>query len=357
MHIQPTPRKKPQPGLLHEYAERLVAFEYASSPTNGIKPHTLLFIGGLGDGLGTVDYLTDIIAALEETAWSVFSPVLSSAYGGWGMSGLGKDIDEIGLCVNYIRDYKSSIEAAAKPGKIVLMGHSTGSQDVMQYISSANPRPPQPPLVRHPILRPRIDGAIMQAPVSDRQAIQSALQEGNERFSPGELQKIYADATARAKQRPFETYDSLDTIVPLPVTACIGYPETTVVSSRRFLSLVSPESPRFPGEDDLFSSDLGEERLRKTFGMVGSRGVLGLGGKLLVLYSGRDPSVPGFVDKEGLVERWRRVTEEGERGQGVWHCESGIIPGASHTLSGRHQVEQRGVLVRKVMRFLSDTEL
>ncbi|KAL4778862.1 hypothetical protein BJX76DRAFT_365865 [Aspergillus varians] len=352
----PTPRKtRPSPGLLHEYAERLVAFEYSSSAR--IKPHTLLFIPGLGDGLGTVTYLTDIVAALEETEWSVFSPIISSSYGGWGTSGLGRDIDEIALCVEYILHYKRDAEAGSSPpgtGKVVIMGHSTGSQDVMQYISASNPRHPHPVLDRGgaPVLRPQVDGAVMQAPVSDRQAIQTVLKEGDERHTPQQMQDIYDQAISRAKRHTFED-NGLDTILPLPLTAGIGYPETTAVSSRRFLSLASPDGPRVPGDDDLFSSDLGDERLRKTFGMIHGRGVLRGPQSLLVLYSGLDPTVPGWVDKEALMRRWRGVTDI-ERV--YWHVESGIIPGASHTLEGPGQVEQRRALMRKLTLFLFDVE-
>lgn len=390
MHIRPSHPKKtrptPRPGLLHEYAERLVAFEYATA--GHVKPHTLLFIPGLGDGLGTVAYLDDIAAALEHTEWSVFSPVLSSSYGGWGTSGLGRDIDEMALCLEYIMEYKrgaaeseseseshcttsvstgtgsgagTSIETdtgnSSTPGKIVIMGHSTGSQDVLQYISSINPRHPHPVLDRGgsapPVLRPQVDGAIMQAPVSDREAILTVLKEGNRRHTAEEMQSIYDHAIARAKKHAFEERDGLDTIVPLSYTASIGYPGSTAISSRRFLSLASPDSPRSPGEDDLFSSDLGDERLRKTFGMVHGRGVLRGAESLLVLYSGSDPSVPSHVDKEALLRRWRRVTDA-ERG--IWHAESGIIAGASHTLEGPGQVEQRRILVHKLRVFLTDIE-
>ncbi|BCS28499.1 uncharacterized protein APUU_70069A [Aspergillus puulaauensis] len=376
MHIRPSPPKKtrPRPGLLHEYAERLVAFEYATS--GHIKPHTLLFIPGLGDGLGTVAYLDDIAAALENTEWSVFSPVLSSSYGGWGMSGLGRDIDEMALCLEYIMEYKRGAElgstasqstgtvtstgtetgtrGSSRP-KIVIMGHSTGSQDVLQYISSINPRHPHPVLDRGgsapPVLRPQVDGAVMQAPVSDREAILTVLKEGNRRHTAGEMQRICDRAITGARQHTFE--GELDTVVPLQYTASIGYPGSTAISSRRFLSLASPDSPRSPGEDDLFSSDLGEERLRKTFGMVRGRGILKGAESLLVLYSGSDPSVPWHVDKEGLLKRWRRVTDA-ERG--IWHAESGIIPGASHTLEGPGQTEQRWILVHKLRVFLADIE-
>lgn len=373
MHIRPSHPKKtrPRPGLLHEYAERLVAFEYAAA--GQVKPHTLLFVPGLGDGLGTVAYLDDIAAALEHTEWSVFSPVLSSSYGGWGMSGLGRDIDELALCLEYIMEYKRGAESSgstastgtctepeirsgSRPGKIVIMGHSTGSQNVLQYISSINPRHPHPVLDRGgsapPILRPQVDGAIMQAPVSDREAILTVLKEGNRHHTAEEMQGIYDRAIAGARKDTFEK-DGLDTVVPLPYTASIGYPGSTAISSRRFLSLASPDSPRCPGEDDLFSSDLGGERLRKTFGMVRERGVLRGAESLLVLYSGSDPSVPAHVDKEALLKRWRRVTDVD---RGIWHAESGIIPGASHTLEGPGQVEQRRILVHKLRVFLTDIE-
>ncbi|KAL4919198.1 DUF1749-domain-containing protein [Aspergillus aurantiobrunneus] len=359
MRLQPPPPKKPRPGILHEYADRLVAFEYCSG--DRIKPHTLLFIGGLGDGLGTVSYLDDIVAALVDSDWSVFSPVMTSSYGGWGTSGLGRDIEEIARCVEYILQYKRQSHSDRQPGsasgKVVIMGHSTGSQDVLLYISASNPRIAIPDHGLQngglPRVRPQVDGAVMQAPVSDRQAIQSVLQEGTGRHNPAQMQEIYNRAIARAKRRTFEEYDGLDTIVPLPVTASIGYPSTTAISSRRFLSLASPDSPRAPGEDDLFSSDLGAERLRKTFGMVHGRGVLRKSRSLLVLYSGSDPSVPECVDKEGLMQRWQMVTDAEH---GYWHGQSGVIPGASHTMEGPRQVQQRGILVRKLRTFLADIE-
>ncbi|KAL3432316.1 hypothetical protein BDV09DRAFT_174403 [Aspergillus tetrazonus] len=361
MRIRPSPPKKPTPGLLHEYADRLVAFEYSAS--KGLKPHTLLFISGLGDGLGTVAYLDDIVAALEDSQWSVFSPVISSSYGGWGTSGLGRDTDEMARCIEYIQKYKEGSGVRETERKIVIMGHSTGSQDVLTYISSPNPRHPQPGLdpghghrhKRMPPLRPQVDGAIMQAPVSDRQAIQTVLEEGNERHSAEYMLKVVNDAIAYAKKHTYEDYDSLDTIIPLPITAAIGYPASTAVSSRRFLSLTSPDSPDSPGEDDLFSSDLTDERLRKTFGMVRHRGVLKGEKGLLVLYSGNDPSVPTFVDKEGLLRRWRWATDADEK-RAYWHDESSIIPGATHTLEGPRQVEQRKELVRRVWMFLADVE-
>ncbi|KAL3451418.1 hypothetical protein BJX65DRAFT_267888 [Aspergillus insuetus] len=385
LHLQapsPSPRSRTsdsrplsQPGILHEYAERLVAFEYSGSSSGShVKPHTLLFIGGLNDGLGTVSYVADIVAALEETEWSLFSPILSSSYAGWGMGGLQQDVHEIAACVEYIRGYKRERRSASAsdPGccgpdsgpktKIVVMGHSTGCQDVLQYISAPNPQdrysesdttaaPAQDRgvSVSAGITRPQVDGAIIQAPVSDREAIQWVLREGNKRHTAKQLQKVYSNAIEHAQKHTFEEYRSLDTVVPLLATASLGFPSSTPISSRRFLSLASPASPQDPGEDDLFSSDLTDDRLRDTFGAIHGRGALR--SKLLVLYSGRDETVPPWVDKVHLLRRWQKATDA-ERG--YWHDQSGVIPGATHTMAGPSQVEARRILIRKVMRFLQN---
>ncbi|KAF7180417.1 hypothetical protein CNMCM7691_009585 [Aspergillus felis] len=299
--------------------EGLVAFEY----TGGLvrKPNTLVFIGGLGDGLGTVEYLTDLITALEYTSWSVFSPILSSSYSGWGVGHLGKDIDEIARCVH---------------------------QDVMHYLSCANPRPRHPVLDKdaavEPFTRPPVDGAIMQAPVSDREAISWVIRDGTDRDGPERMRDIYQRTIARARSNPYEDDNTLDTILPLSVTSRIGYPSSMPVSSRRFLSLASPDSPEKPEEDDMFSSDLSDDQIQNTFGQLRSRGLLG--SKLLVLYSGRDQSVPPWVDKELLLKRWSMAAGD------CWDSNSTIIPNASHALSDDDQAEPRRILVERVMSYL-----
>jgi hypothetical protein len=44
------------PGTAHKYSEKLIAFEHAGTHSSNNKdtPNTLLWIGGLGDGLLTV---------------------------------------------------------------------------------------------------------------------------------------------------------------------------------------------------------------------------------------------------------------------------------------------------------------
>ena len=82
-----------------------MAFEFASNAQP--KPHSLIFLGGLGDGLWSPAYLAEIMKALEHAPWTVFQPVLTSSYRGWGLSSLDQDIDEVAKCVAYVRKYKS----------------------------------------------------------------------------------------------------------------------------------------------------------------------------------------------------------------------------------------------------------
>ena len=289
------------------------------------------------------------MSALEDTEWTLFNLVLSSSYNSWGMGRLGQDTDEIALCRQYIREYK---EPHYGPTKVVIMGSSTGSQDILHYLHSPNPRPPHPVLDRDetPITRPPVDGAIMQAPVSDREGILYEISTGTERDTPEQMRELYDGAVAAARGQTYEDNNTVDTVVPLSVTARIGYSTTTPVSSRRFLSLVSPDSPGNPAEDDLFSSDLSDARLAETFGMVGVRGLLKQ--KLLVLYSGRDQSVPPWVNKQALMWRWENAVDAG--GGLFWDSRSLVIPNASHQLSDPDQAEPQRILVERVTVYLDN---
>lgn len=46
------------------------------------KPHSLLFVSGLSNGLYTVPYVSELAKALEPTDRSIFWLVLSSSYSG-----------------------------------------------------------------------------------------------------------------------------------------------------------------------------------------------------------------------------------------------------------------------------------
>ncbi|OQE28786.1 hypothetical protein PENSTE_c003G03509 [Penicillium steckii] len=326
-------------GVLHEYAPRLVAFEFTADVN---KSNSLIFVGGLTDGFCTVPYVSKLAEALEPTKWSLFTILLSSSYNGFGVSSLDKDVEEIGHCVRYIRDLKASRQpgAPAKNAKIVVMGHSTGSQDVLHYIHSANPLPkPEFDIGLEHIVRPELDGAIMQAPVSDREAVLAIMKAA---ANPNEVRGAFNELVNSAKTLPW-TKDGKDTILPMNLTAQLGLPGDAPLSARRFLSLTSPESPANPTQDDLFSSDLSDKRHQETFGAVGSRGILQ--SKLLVLYSGSDEYCPAWVDKEKLMSRWKQALEAGGAS---WAEQSGIVPGASHNIRDEGQDD----LTKRVLSYL-----
>ncbi|KAL1958272.1 hypothetical protein VTO42DRAFT_4780 [Malbranchea cinnamomea] len=342
-------RPSARPGVLHHYLPKLSAFEHTVPGNGQAKRHSLLFVGGLSDGLNTVPYVSDLAQALESEDWSVFEVLLSSSYSGWGLSSLEKDVQEIAKCVEYVREYKASQNLGqASSGLIVLMGHSTGSQDVLHYLHSSNPLPSVPHSKR-----PLVDGAILQAPVSDREALLDVVRKGTENDSPQTLEKLFAELVAMAKAN--QNFEGTDFLLPLSMTKRIGLSEDVPISSRRFLSLASPDSPQSPREDDLFSSDLNDERLKQTFGMIGSRGLLGK--SILVIPGGADEFVPASVDKEELLKRWEAATKQGGCGNNrIWDVNSRIIPNAKHSPSGESQSEQRQELVSTVVRFLKSLE-
>ncbi|KAK4690232.1 hypothetical protein P7C71_g6507, partial [Lecanoromycetidae sp. Uapishka_2] len=224
------------PGVLHrisrpssnDLAPPLVAFEHGIT-SQSQNDNTLIFLGGLSDGLLTVPFVPPIVEALP-SSWRLVEPILSSAYHQWGFASLGQDIVEIAVLVEYFRTLRK--------GKIVLLGHSTGSQQIMHYLLSLPPSP-------------KIDGATMQGSISDREAMVAEL-----------APSIYSSTCALAQTLVDEGRGS----DILPATATVSMFMSAPVSANRWLSLASPDHA---GEDDYFSSDLPDETLERTFGFIG----------------------------------------------------------------------------------------
>lgn len=280
---------------------------------------------------------------------------MSSSYQACGLGHLDRDTDEIAQCIRYIQEYKAAKYGSAG-GKVVLMGHSTGSQCVLHYLHRPNPHTSSPafdPWLQH-IERPALDGAIMQAPVSDREALHYICDTGIGDIPASEVRAAYDKLMVIAKETARPDEQTYDTILPVSLTSKLGYPPSIPLSARRFLSLASPESPQSPSEDDLFSSDIGDEVLAKTFGGIQSRGLLRH--NLMLLHSGADQSVPAWIDRKTLTSRWRNATDHNGKFQ-IWDQErSGEIPNASHALSNDDQAEPRKYLTEKVLGFLQALE-
>ncbi|KAI9892408.1 MAG: hypothetical protein M1814_001611 [Vezdaea aestivalis] len=311
-------------GILHLYNGKLVAFEHATTlpttPASSSSPpekknekNYVLFLAGLGDGLLTVPYTLTLASSLPPT-WTFVSVLLSSSFNGWGTSSLQSDAAETDQCVRYFRSLPGT-------SKIVLMGHSTGCQDCMTYLTISAPD--------SPVARAEVDGVIFQAPVSDREAIVPLL--GEERY-----------ASSAAVARKWVDEGRGEDVLPGEVTG--GF-FTGAVSAQRWLSLLSPEKN---GADDLFSSDLTDEQFKGTWGAIPASA------PVLILYSGSDEFVPDTVDKAALVTRWGWdfVTN----GKGVLDMQnSGLVHGASHNLVGDPESVVQNV-VGRVVRYLGRLE-
>ncbi|KAL6718933.1 hypothetical protein ACLMJK_003168 [Lecanora helva] len=308
------------PGTLHRITspstpgnpiQPLVAFEHTPNPpdTHLTCQKTLIFLGGLFDGLLTVPFVPSIVSALPPT-WSLVEPVLSSSYRQWGFSSLGESEAEISRIIEYFRQQRSQ-------KKIVLLGSSTGCQQVMHYLLSET-------------RLPTVEGAIFQASVSDRELMSMFI-----------TQSEYDTACKMAQSYVDE--GRCEEILPLSMTKQLFM--SAPVSAKRWLSLASP-GPLHNGEDDYFSSDFDDQRLEKTFGRLGKSKA-----RLMFLYSDEDQYVPDTVDKAKLVGSWHHHVK---KGGGILDEDSGIIEEASHTLEEGGEGE--GDLVRKVVAFLKRCE-
>lgn len=298
------------PGTLHAYARPLTAFEHASPhPSPSPAPNLILWLGGLGDGPLGVTYPSTLAASLPRT-WSLAEVLLSSSYDGWGTGSLARDAHELGKCVAYFR--------AQRPGaKIVLMGHSTGCQDIMAYLLGGEPG------------SEAIDGAVLQAGVSDREGW-AEIVKGDE-----ELERVLGETVAEAGRMVDAGEGEVvmakrgNRVLDMFGAACSAY---------RVWSLLARG-----GDDDFFSTDLEDEKLRATFGKIPKRT------RVMFLWGSEDPYVPREVDKAGTLARWARFVREG--GAVVDEVNGGVVVGASHNLNDDGE-EVVGDLVGRVVRFV-----
>lgn len=296
------------PGILHPISPPLVAFEHRHNLQSQAS-NILIFLGGLSDGLLTVPYVPHIVSSLPPF-WALIEPTLSSSYKQFGISSLGKDVAEIVQLVEYVQTLHPN-------GKVVLFGHSTGSQQVMHYCIA-------------PGSRPKIHGAVFQASISDREALTTFVPSDDYQSTCTVAQSYISDGRG-------------EDILPFKLTTSSF--QTVPMSARRWISLASP-GPAHEGEDDFFSSDFDDERLSKIFEPLGK-----MGKRITFLYSGSDQYVPSAIDKSRLVEKWH---EHVKRGGGIVDEGSGVVRGASHTL--KEGGEPLKTLVERLLGFLDRLE-
>lgn len=296
------------PGTLHLIANNVSAFEPSKPLTSDQNTNTLIWIGGLGDTYSSVAY-PYVLAQSLSPSWSLVIAALSSTGASWGTSSIARDADEIAKIVSFSRNRRPN-------GKVVIMGHSTGCQDCMQYLtgSGADARPP-------------VDGAVLQAPVSDREALEEALP-----------QAFLHEANQLALKLCRERKDK--EIMPNRFTSSLF--GRTAVSARRWVDIASP-GPDHMGADDFFSSDFEDDRLKSSFGKLPSRT------PVMILFSGSEENVSDKLDKEALVKKWTAVAKDS--GASIDEKNGGVVPQASHNLNGNPEGVVQD-LVRRVLNFV-----
>ncbi|CAK9437062.1 uncharacterized protein LODBEIA_P15090 [Lodderomyces beijingensis] len=309
----------PQKGVLHTYGFNLTAFEftgYSGEIETEAAANILLFIGGLGNGLLNVPYLPALAEAASTRfhangggKWSLVQVLLGSAYSGWGTASLERDSSQLAKAIEYFRSY-----AGGRRKKIVVMGHSTGCQNSLHYLSTVVAR-------LESSSKAQIEGAILQAPVSDQEALRASYTGGGD-FEQL-TQEVYDEyiATGRDRELLPEKYRKIAFNVP--------------ITAYRFYSLAAKR-----GDDDFFSSYLTQEDLKETFGKVSK--------PLLLLYSGSDQFVPAHVDKQQVFENFEKATPAS-----YWSKYSRIIPGGTHDLGEGSEKDVILLLTEAVANFIN----
>lgn len=318
-------------GINRHYAPKLKAFEHlpavnlTQDATDPESINTILFIGGLGDDIFSPQYVHQrVVPAIysdgELTGWRVAEVGISSSANGWGTGSVERDAEELAKCVYYYKAIRPN-------GRVVIMGHSTGCQDIFYMMTRLVPTPP-------------VDGIILQAPISDREALTQ--------LPPSATLLTIATSLVMAPASPgHPNAPGGRTILPIELTSQVfGWHQP--ISANRWFSLTAPRDTMTGkpiGEEDFFSSDFSEDVIRKyTWGKLKPDKA-----KVLVLYSEEDEWVPTEIDKEKLVGTWVKIMKE--KGVRVDEQNTGVIEEANHDLSGVEESVMQDVLGR-IKKFL-----
>ena len=212
-------------------------------PQNTIK-HAALFIGGLSDSPGSVLYTYRLQKRLAEHVpeCPLVMPQLPSSAGGWGMSSLEEDVE-------FLRMVMDSTEQTFNEGKRIswiLIGHSTGCQDIMKFLTSYDDD------AAAYVSNNRVKGAILQAPVSDRESRDQRDYTNMEAYCQADRLCAKGPSEFFIKGPPVPTRSSIggDSFKDRIGHGILNPP----VTAYRYTSLYRPL-----GDDDFFSSDTAED--------------------------------------------------------------------------------------------------
>ncbi|KAL2530467.1 alpha/beta-hydrolase superfamily protein [Forsythia ovata] len=266
---------------------RGVMFKYGPKPIQvafktGDYKQQVIFIGGLTDGFLATEYLEPLAIALEKESWSLVQFLFSSSYSGYGISSLKQDALELDQLISYLINKEES-------EGVVLLGHSTGCQDIVYYMRT------------NAACSRAVRAAILQAPVSDRE-FKATLPETASMIDLAS--KMISEGRGSELMPREANPDS-------PITAY------------RYHSLCA-----YNGDDDMFSSDFSEDQLKQRLGHMSNT-------PCLVMFSMGDEYVPDYVDKKALVDRLCRAMGSAEKVE---------IEHGHHSLSNRAEEAVRAII-------------
>lgn len=309
------------PGSLHVFlpSKRLVTFVTAPKDTRpgaDVHPPTaaVVFVAGLTDGLLATPYVPALARAVTALGAALVTPLLSSSYGGYGVSSLESDSAELEALLVWL--------AARGFTRAVFCGHSTGCQNALHVLdrlrrSSKDTR--QDTDAATPQAVP-IVGVVLQAPVSDVEYAETLP----ETAALVAAARAMVGAGRGEELMPRDASDA-------PITA------------RRYLSLSTTG-----GDDDMFSGR------GATPAATVARFVAPVTVPVLLVYSGSDEYVPAAVlplqkqRGEELLAAMAPVVGDGGSLRRVV-----VVGGADHALSGpdhtRRFAEEVGSFVAGVL--------
>jgi len=192
-----------------------------------------------------------------------------------------------------------------KKHKVVLFGHSTGSQDCVEYLLRMQ--------TSH-ASNNKLTASILQAPVSDRQGL----------TIPESKRKEWLDLALQ-----YIHDNKSDELMPRAAGKATG---GAPITAYRFWSLISEG-----GDDDYFSSDLSDVRVKQIWSQVAAANI-----PVMILQGSRDVYIPDYVNRMALIERWRKAFSDAGGQHGVFE----IVNDGDHTLSSAEAQANMWILVK-----------
>ncbi|OCF34557.1 dolichol-phosphate mannosyltransferase [Kwoniella heveanensis BCC8398] len=271
----------------------------------------VVFVGGLTNGMAAVPFTYSLSESIKQAGWKLVQYHWSSAYGGYGTGSLDRDRTEMRALVKHLRTQGVKT--------IVIAGHSTGSQNVIHYLSD--------PIFQNPSTAPTstsATGGIMQAPASDREFLQVLKMND------------YFDVLPQAEKMIAEGKG--EDLMDAEFCKKAQFGDEMKITAYRTFSLAGKG-----GDDDYFSDDIPNEptepyahSLSTSFGALSA--------PALVLYSDGDiPYQVGEIPEK--LKRW----QEASKGK----LDYTVLKGASHDVC---EPEAQVVLCDRVVEWLKRFE-